>query len=116
MKHAQLRAFHAVAKAGGFTSAAKLLGLSQPAVTLQVQALERQYNTSLFERQGHKINLTPSGMLLLNLSTRYFNIEDETQLFLNSIMQVKSGKLRIGCDIAPRAFPLITSLPSKTGK
>ncbi|MEH6495399.1 MAG: LysR substrate-binding domain-containing protein [Pseudomonas marincola] len=106
MKHAQLKAFHAVAKTGGFTLAAKSLGLTQPAITLQVRALERQYNTSLFERRGRQISLTTSGMLLLNLSTRYFGIEQEAQLFLDSIMQVKSGHLRIGCDIAPRAFPI----------
>ena len=40
MNHAQIRAFHAVATEGGFTKAERLLGVSQPAVTIQVRALE----------------------------------------------------------------------------
>ncbi|MEH6403020.1 MAG: LysR substrate-binding domain-containing protein [Sneathiella sp.] len=106
MIHVRLKAFHAVAKFGGFTAAAKSLGLTQPAVSLQVQALERQYNTELFVRKGRKVDLTQTGILLLNLSNRYFNLEGEIHSLLTSLMQLKSGKLRIACDIAPNVFPL----------
>lgn len=106
MIHVRLKAFHAVAIYGGFSAAAKSLGLTQPAVSLQVQALERQYNTELFVRKGRKVNLTQTGILLLNLSNRYFNLEEEADSLLTSIMQLKSGKLRIASDIAPNVFPL----------
>ena len=43
MNFTQLRAFHAVASAGGFTRGAARLGLSQPALTVQVRALEQAY-------------------------------------------------------------------------
>ncbi len=106
MNHAQLKAFHAVAKFGGITSAAKSLGVTQPAVTLQIQALEKKYQTPLFNRQGHTITLTPAGLLLHNLSSRYFTLEEEAHTLLSSIMNLKSGKLRIASDIPHRIFPI----------
>lgn len=50
-----LRTFVAVFRMGTFTSAAKFVGLSQPAVTSQMQALERQLGYPLFERHGRRI-------------------------------------------------------------
>ena len=57
----QLRAFCAVAKSGKMTDAAEELYLSQPAISLQVRALERELDTVLFERHGPRINLTREG-------------------------------------------------------
>ena len=48
----QLRAFCAVAKSGKMTDAAGELFLSQPAISLQIRALERELDTVLFERHG----------------------------------------------------------------
>ena len=111
--HTQLKAFHAVAKTGGFTAAAKSLGLTQPAVTQQIRSLEAQYGAELFQRVGKSVSLTPTGSLLLNLSDRYFSIAEEAHHLLTSIMQMKSGKLRIACDIAARAFPTTASFRTK---
>ncbi|MEU7059193.1 LysR family transcriptional regulator [Streptomyces sp. NPDC046197] len=47
----QLRTFLAVHRAGSFTAAARLLGLSQPTVTAQIRALEEQLGRELFERR-----------------------------------------------------------------
>ncbi len=106
MKHAQLKAFHAVAKYGGFTNAAKSLGLTQPAVSHQVQSLERNYGVRLFERSGRHVNLTQTGLHLHSFVKRYFSLEEETHEFLTSITQNKPGKLRIACDMAARVYPL----------
>lgn len=46
-----LRTFLAVHRAGSFTAAARLLGLSQPTVTTQMRSLEEQLGRELFERQ-----------------------------------------------------------------
>ncbi len=58
MNHAQLRAFHAVATEGSFTKAARALSVSQPAVTIQVKALEETYGVELLHRRGHHVSLT----------------------------------------------------------
>jgi hypothetical protein len=58
----QLRGFCYAAKAGSISKAAERLLLSQPSVSLQIQALEREFKTTLFERRGPKINLKPRGV------------------------------------------------------
>ncbi len=64
----QLRAFCYTAKSGSISKAADQLYLSQPSVSLQIQALERELNTMLFERRGPKIRLTPDGQALLEIA------------------------------------------------
>lgn len=64
----QLRAFCFAAKTGSISRAAEQLYLSQPSVSLQIQALERELNTMLFERRGPKIRLTPDGVALLEIA------------------------------------------------
>ncbi|WP_455217962.1 LysR family transcriptional regulator [Kaarinaea lacus] len=64
----QLRAFCYTARSGSISQAAEALFLSQPSVTLQIQALERDMAIKLFERRGPHINLTPEGQVLYQLS------------------------------------------------
>jgi DNA-binding transcriptional LysR family regulator len=54
-----LRTFLAVYRTGSFTAAARVLGLSQPTVTTQVRALERQLDRELFERQARGVSPAP---------------------------------------------------------
>ena len=64
----QLRAFCAVAKSGKMTEAAETLFLSQPSISLQISALERELDTVLFERHGPRINMTREGQELYELA------------------------------------------------
>ncbi len=64
----QLRAFCKAAQTGSISQAAERLFLSQPTVTLQIQALEREMGITLFERKGPAIILTPEGEVLYQLS------------------------------------------------
>lgn len=64
----QLRAFCHAARTGSVSAAAEKIFLSQPTVSLQIQALERELDTVLFERRGPKIRLTPEGELLYELA------------------------------------------------
>ena len=63
-----LRAFCQVARLGSVSRAAEALYLSQPAVTLQLQALEREMGVRLFERSGRRITLTREGEELYELA------------------------------------------------
>jgi DNA-binding transcriptional LysR family regulator len=64
----QLRGFCAVVEAKSVSKAAAKLRLTQPTVSLQVQALERELHTRLFDRRGPRIELTPEGELLFELA------------------------------------------------
>lgn len=63
-----LRAFCQVARLGSVSRAAEALFLSQPAVSLQLQALEREFGARLFERSGKRFGLTHAGEALYELA------------------------------------------------
>ncbi|WP_339631799.1 LysR substrate-binding domain-containing protein [uncultured Sneathiella sp.] len=113
MNHVQLKAFHAVAESGGFSNAAKILGLTQPAVTLQVQALEQSYNTKLFKRRGRKTEITASGKLLLNLSKRIFSLEDEAHTLLSSLGSLEVGLLKIVATSSLRSLSILSAFQAQ---
>ncbi len=65
MNLAQIRAFHAVAVHRGFSAAAQALGVSQPAVTQQIKAIEEALGARLFIRRASHVELTAEGQSLL---------------------------------------------------
>ncbi len=65
MEIGQLEAFERAAREGSFTAAAETLGLSQPAVSTRIAALERELGGPLFERGGKRLSLTPLGRSIL---------------------------------------------------
>ena len=67
-RHKPLRGFCQVARLGSVSRAAEALFLSQPAVTLQLQALERDLGQPLFERIGRRFSLTREGQVLYELA------------------------------------------------
>ena len=64
----QLRGFCYAVRLGSISRAAEAMRLTQPTVSLQIQALERELDAKLFERHGPKIELTPDGKTLYELS------------------------------------------------
>jgi DNA-binding transcriptional LysR family regulator len=60
----RLRSFCTAVRAGSFSRAGEVLGVSQPTVSLHIQALEQLFKTPLFSRRGPKVHLTPEGQAL----------------------------------------------------
>lgn len=92
----QLRSFYAVATTGSFTSAARMLNVSQPTVTTQVRSLEELYGVELFYRHPRGAKLTEVGEELLAISQRIVDHQDEAQDYLNEVGGLQTGTLRIG--------------------
>ncbi len=70
--------------------------LSQPTVSLQIQALERELNTVLFERRGPKIKLTPEGEILYKLSQPLVEGMDKLQETFSAYCgKLENGELNI---------------------
>ncbi|MDH3376012.1 MAG: LysR family transcriptional regulator [Gammaproteobacteria bacterium] len=92
----QLRAFCYTANSGSVSKAAERLLLSQPSVTLQIQALEREFNTTLFERRGPSIRLTPEGRVLRELALPLVEgIDGLAETFAAQCGNLESGDLHI---------------------
>jgi LysR family transcriptional regulator, low CO2-responsive transcriptional regulator len=98
MRYSQWRAFDAVARELSFSRAAVRLGITQPAVTLQVRALEAACAMTLFRRHGTQIALTDSGRALLALTRRMFAVEDEIRDFLTASKALERGSARLISD------------------
>jgi aminoethylphosphonate catabolism LysR family transcriptional regulator len=96
MYHAQLRAFHAVAEAGGFTAAAARLGVGQPTLSIQVRALEAQFGVELIHRRGRRIQLSELGQSLFKVTQRCFGAETEAVELLRAVRALDAGHLRLG--------------------
>src|ERR1041385_1995173 len=92
----QLRAFVYTVKLGTLTRAAEALYLSQPSVSLQLQALERELGTRLLERSRRRINLTDAGEALYELARPLVEgWESLDRDFQAKVKGLQSGRLTI---------------------
>ena len=92
----QLRAFCYAAQTQSISKAAERLFLSQPSVSLQVRALERELDITLFERKGPRISLTPEGHVLYELASPLVDgIDHLSDAFAERRGDVDSGELNI---------------------
>ncbi|MDH3741524.1 MAG: LysR substrate-binding domain-containing protein [Hyphomicrobiales bacterium] len=95
MNRTQVRSFHAAAELGGFTAAAKILSISQPTITTQVRSLEAEYGVELFVRNGRRVQLTPVGEELYEITKRIMLHETEARQFLQAHAGNLAGHLRL---------------------
>jgi len=91
----QLKVFSTVARHRSFTRAAEELGLSQPAVSMQVKQLENQLGVSLFENLGKKTYLTEAGREVYDYGRAIIRDLDEMATALANLEGLERGRLRI---------------------
>ncbi len=96
MEDHKLRVFCAVADTKSFSKASELIHLTQPAVSLQVQAMEELYETRLFDRSGNSINMTPAGEILYKRAKEILALYAEAQKNISEITGSIKGSLSIG--------------------
>ncbi|SME88506.1 transcriptional regulator, LysR family [Tistlia consotensis] len=107
MNFSQMRAFHAVAQTGSFSLAAQRLGVTQPAVTVQVKALEESLGTLLFVRGGARAELTADGQRLLGPVQRIVRTLEEIQHEMAATRELRRGLLRIGLSTPATVLSLV---------
>jgi aminoethylphosphonate catabolism LysR family transcriptional regulator len=98
MLHTQIRAFDAVAREGSFSRAAEALGLTQPALTIQVKALEEAYGVKLLHRSRRSVQLTEMGERLFRMSRRYASLEEQMREILVESTELEEGRLSLTAD------------------
>ncbi|KGG32680.1 RuBisCO operon transcriptional regulator [Prochlorococcus marinus str. SS51] len=92
----QLRILKAIVHEGSFKKAAESLYVTQPAVSLQIQNLEKQLEIAIFDRGGRKAQLTEAGKLLLKYCERILTQCDKACGAIEDLHNLKGGSLIIG--------------------
>ncbi|MHB8077323.1 LysR family transcriptional regulator [Desulfosporosinus fructosivorans] len=85
MDYKQLEAFEALLKYGTYSKAAKAIYISQPAMTVRIQSLEKFLDIPLFKRNGHKYTLTVAGTVFSNYVRDIFNLHKESLQAINEL-------------------------------
>ncbi len=93
----QLQAFHAVAQTGGMTSAARMLGISQPAVSRLIRAFAHATGIELFTREGGRVRPTAESRLLLVEAGRVLDMLSGFETLCEGLRDQTAGQLRIAC-------------------
>jgi len=94
----QLQIFYAVAQRHSITAAASDLHLSQPAVSLQIKALEKDLGLPLLERGGPKLRLTQAGEALYRCAVSTLHAKDEAERSIAELSAATKGKLILGAN------------------
>ena len=91
----KLKIFHAVAEAGNFTKATYALNLSQSAISRQIQSLEGELKTQLFERHARGLTLTENGEYIFKTAHEVITKLKEVETSLGDQKNKPTGKLSI---------------------
>jgi DNA-binding transcriptional LysR family regulator len=105
----QLAAFCAVVERRSFSQAAERLGVTQPAVSLQVRTLEERLGRKLLDRSGRRVEPTEAGLVLYQGAQRLLQAEQRLLEELATEQGELSGALTVGASTGPggRVVPLL---------
>jgi DNA-binding transcriptional LysR family regulator len=104
----QLAAFCAVVERKSFSQAAERLGVSQPAVSLQVRSLEQRLGRQLLDRSGRRVEPTEAGLRLYRGAQRLLALEEQV---LEDVTGVTEGELAGRLEVGASSGPGETVLP-----
>ena len=98
----QLQAFCEVVERKSFSQAAERLGVTQPAVSLQVRSLEKRLGTQLLDRSGRRVEPTEAGLRLYRGAQRLLQLEED---LLSELAQEATGELEGTFEIGASTGP-----------
>lgn len=99
-----LRVFSAVARHLHYTRAARELGLSQPAVSARIDALQRDLGVKLLQRAGRAMALTPAGEVLAQEAGKVLARVEAARRAVEEVKGLVRGRLRIGASTTPGIY------------
>lgn len=109
MEYREINTFLQVAQQQSFSKAAKQLGYSQAAVTIQIKQLEKELNVHLFDRIGKQISLTHQGQVFYNYAISIVKSMEQAKYAVSNVMNISdlNGKLCLGTieSICASIFP-----------
>ena len=111
----QLTAFCAVVERKSFSQAAERLGVTQPAVSLQIRSLEQRLGTQLLDRSGRRVEPTEAGLRLYASAQKLLALEQQLLEDVTGDAEgAISGTLELGASTGPGGTVVPASRPSST--
>ena len=110
MEIRQLRYFEAVARELHFTRAAREMRVAQPALSLQIQQLEAELGTQLFDRTTRRVALTDAGRELLPSARRIIAETDDARARLRDLGRLSGGRVTLGAQQSLNASGVVPRL------
>lgn len=107
MELRHLRYFVAVADEGHITRAAERLGIQQPPLSQQIQALERELDAQLFRRKPRGVELTPAGRALYDEARAILARAEEAVAATRRAAQGEAGRIGIGFTSSASFHPFV---------
>jgi DNA-binding transcriptional LysR family regulator len=105
----QLAAFCAVVERKSFSLAAERLGVTQPAVSQQIRALEQRLGKQLLDRSGRRVEPTEAGRRLYRSAQRMLSLEEQ---LLEEVATVGEGELTGTLDLGASTGPAAIVIPT----
>lgn len=96
MEDHKLKVFCTVAETKSFSKASEIIHLTQPAVSLLIQAIEEIYETKLFDRASNTVTLTPAGELLYKYAKEILNLYAAAEKNIGEITGFVKGSISLG--------------------
>ncbi len=104
MNVAQLRTFVTVVESGSFSEAARAMGISQPAVTMQIQSLEAAVGATLLDRRYRRVDLTEAGRVLLPHARQILEQLESAKDEIASLSGTVTGRITIAASTTPGVY------------
>lgn len=92
----KLKVFCTVAETKSFSKASEIIRLTQPAVSLLIQAIEETYETKLFDRSSNTVTLTPAGEMLYKYAKEILNLYATAEKDIGGIIGFVKGSFSVG--------------------
>jgi DNA-binding transcriptional LysR family regulator len=96
MEDHKLKVFCTVAETRSFSKTSEIIHLTQPAVSLQIQALEEMYETKLFDRSSSRVTLTPAGEALYKYAKEILALYAAAEKVIGEMTGLVKGSITIG--------------------
>lgn len=109
MEDHKLKVFCTVAETKSFSKASEIIHLTQPAVSLQIQAIEEMYETKLFDRSSNTVTLTTAGEILYRYAKEILSLYATATKDIGEMTGLVKGSISVGASttIANHLLPTV---------
>jgi len=106
-----LEVFLAVVECESFSGAAEHLIMTQPAVSMQVQAVERHFGAPLLQRRNRRVVLTEAGQAVYKWASQVLRTEIDTRRIVDELKHAETGRVAVGSTVTIGSYilpPILT--------